>query len=72
MNNDINKIQKYLIERLDKLSNDEYMKDNLKNEISRSNAVTSASLAFIKAKNLELRVNSLLPEQRKTIKKVSE
>lgn len=35
--NDIERIQKYLMERLDKLSDDKHMKKNLKEEIARSN-----------------------------------
>lgn len=70
--NDIIKIQKYLIQRLDKLNNDKYMKDNLKEEIARSNAVTNASLAYMKIKNLEIRVNGLSREERQMIKRISE
>ena len=68
---DINKIQKYLMQRLDKLNDDEYMKDNLKIEIARSNTVTNTTLAYIKAKNLEIRVNGLSHEERQVIKKIS-
>lgn len=69
---DINRIQKYLIERLDKLNNDKYMKEHLKEEIARSNAVTNASLAYMKIKNLELRINGLSRNEREAIKRVSE
>lgn len=70
--NDIEKIQKYLMERLDKLSDDRHMKKNLKDEIARSNTVTNTSLAYIKIKNLELRIKGLTREERKVIHKVSE
>lgn len=69
---DIRRIQKYLMNRLDKLNDDKYMKKNLKDEIMRSNATTNSSLAYIKSKNLELKVISLSSNERKTMKKVSE
>ena len=70
MNDDIKKIQKYLIERLDKLNDDKYMKENAKEEIARSNTVTNTSLAYMKIKNLELRISFLSDKERKTIHKV--
>ena len=68
---DINRIQKYLMERLNKLNDDKYMKENLKEEIARSNTVTNTSLAYIKIKNLEMRINGLSREERKAIGKFS-
>lgn len=70
--NEIETIQEYLMNRLDKLNDDKYMKDNLKNEVMRSNAVTNSALAYIKIKNLELRLKGLSFEERQLIKKVSE
>lgn len=69
---DIEKIQKYLIERLDKLNDDKYMKKNAKEEIARSNTVTNTSLAYMKIKNLELRIKSATNGTREIIHKVSE
>lgn len=69
---DIEKIQKYLIERLDKLNDDKYMKKNAKEEIARSNTVTNTSLAYMKIKNLELRIKSTTNGTREIIHKVSE
>jgi hypothetical protein len=58
--------------RLDKLNDDKYMKDNLKNEVMRSNAVTNSALAYIKIKNLELKIKNLSHIEREAFKKVSE
>ena len=69
---DIKKIQKYLMNRLDKLNDDKYMENNLKDEISRSNTVSNTALAYIKIVNLKLRINGLSTKERETIKKVSE
>lgn len=69
---DIEKIQKYLIERLDKLNDDKYMKKNAKEEIARSNTVTNTSLAYMKIKNLELRIKSASNGTREIMHKVSE
>lgn len=67
----IQQIQNYLMNRLDKLNDDEYMKSNLKDEVMRSNAVTNSALAYIKIKNLELRLNGLTSAERQAISKVS-
>ena len=69
---DIEKIQKYLIERLDKLNDDKYMKKNAKEEIARSNTVTNTSIAYMKIKNLELRIKGVSNETRETIHKISD
>lgn len=69
---EIETIQEYLMNRLDKLNDDKYMKDNLKDEVMRSNAVTNSALAYMKIKNLELRLKGLSFEERQLIKKVSE
>ncbi len=70
MKSDITKLQTYLMNRLDKLNDDRYMKKNLKDEVLRSNAVTNSALAYIKTKNLELKINGLSEQERTTIKKV--
>lgn len=67
----IQQIQNYLMNRLDKLNDDDYMKSNLKDEVMRSNAVTNSALAYIKIKNLELRLNGLTSAERQAISKVS-
>lgn len=72
MNNDIKDIQGFLMNRLEKLNDDKYMEKNLKDEVLRSNAVTNSALAYMKIKNLELRINGLSNAQRTTIKKASE
>lgn len=72
MKKDIEIIQTYLMNRLDKLNDDGYMKKNLKEEVMRSNAVTNSALAYIKTKNLELKINGLSEQERVAIKKVSE
>lgn len=69
---EIETIQEYLMNRLNKLNDDKYMKDNLKDEVMRSNAVTNSALAYMKIKNLELRLKGLSFEERQLIKKVSE
>ena len=71
MNKDIQSIQTYLMNRLEKLNDDNYMKENLKDEISRSNTVSNTALAYIKVVNLQLRIDSLTKKERQTIKRVS-
>lgn len=70
--NEIKDIQTYLMNRLERLNDDEYMKNNLKNEVMRSNAVTNSALAYMKIKNLELRIKNLSHIEREAFKKVSE
>lgn len=72
MENNIEKIQEYLMLRLDRLNDDEYMKENIKDEIARSNAVTNSALAYMKMENLKIRVNSLSSDERNHIKRLSE
>lgn len=69
MNKDIQSIQTYLMNRLEKLNDDNYMKENLKDEISRSNTVSNTALAYII--NLQLRIDGLTTKERQTIKRVS-
>lgn len=71
MNKDIQSIQTYLMNRLEKLNDDNYMKENLKDEISRSNTVSNTALAYIKVVNLQLRIDGLSTKERQTIKRVS-
>lgn len=71
MNKDIQSIQTYLMNRLEKLNDDNYMKENLKDEISRSNTVSNTALAYIKVVNLQLRIDGLTTKERQTIKRVS-
>lgn len=72
MEKDIKKIQTYLMNRLEKLNDDKYMKENLKDEISRSNTTANTALAYIKVVNLKLKVNGLSSKERETIKKISD
>lgn len=71
MNKDIQSIQTYLMNRLEKLNDDNYMKENLKDEISRSNTVSNTALAYIKVVDLQLRIDGLSTKERQTIKRVS-
>lgn len=72
MENNIEKIQEYLMLRLDRLNDDDYMKEHIKDEIARSNAVTNSALAYMKMENLKIRVNSLSSDERNHIKRLSE
>lgn len=72
MEKDIKNIQQYLMNRLEKLNDDKYMKDNLKGEVARSNATANTALTYIKVVNLKLRVNSLSSKERKAIKEISD
>lgn len=72
MEKDIKNIQNYLMNRLEKLNDDKYMKDNLKGEVARSNATANTALTYIKVVNLKLRVNSLSSKERKAIKEISD
>ena len=69
---DIEKIQKILMSGLDKLNDEKYMKENLKNEISRNKAITTTSLTYIKAKNLELKIKGFSAKGKKKNKKINE
>lgn len=66
---DIEKIEKYLMDRLDKLNNDKHMKKHGDQEIKRSYAVTATSLAFMKVKDFEIKVKCLPIETQEKISK---
>lgn len=70
--NELKKIQGILMTRLERLDDDYYMKDNLKDEVMRSNATTNAALAYLKTENLKLRIKGLSHEERKAIKKFTD
>lgn len=72
MEKDIKNIQNYLMNRLEKLDDDEYMKDNLKGEVARSNATANTALTYVKVINLKLRVNGLSAKERQAIKEISD
>ena len=56
MDNKIIEIQETILRQIKRLDDDSLMADAGKEEIARSNALTNASAAFIKAVNVQLAV----------------
>lgn len=56
MNNKVIEIQETILRQIKRLDDDALMADSGKEEIARSNALTNASAAFIKAVNVQLAV----------------
>lgn len=56
-NNDINYIKESLINEIKALRN--VSNDKLSNEVAKCNAISNASLTYIKAENLNIRVKEL-------------
>lgn len=55
-NNQIINVQEMLMRQMQRLDNDETMKNNATQEIARSNALTNNATAYLKAINVSLRI----------------
>lgn len=55
-NNELKKIQKILLNQMERLDNNEIMKDSGKREIMRSGAISQSSISFIKSIQTQLRI----------------
>ena len=58
-NNKIIIIQEMLMREMNRLDDNEYMLNNGKDEVARSNALTNNATAFIKALNIQLRIKEV-------------
>ena len=58
-NNKIITIQEMLMREMQRLDDDDYMSNNCKEEVMRSNALTNNATAYIKAINVQLRVKEV-------------
>lgn len=55
-NNEIITIQEYLMRQMQRLDNDETMKQNGTEEIARSNSLSNTATTYLKAVNTTLRI----------------
>ena len=55
-NTELKKIQKILLNQMERLDNNEIMKEQGKREIMRSGAISQSSISFIKSIQTQLRV----------------
>lgn len=55
-NNELKKIQKILLNQMERLDNEEVMKERGKREIMRSGAISQSSISFIKSIQTQLRI----------------
>ena len=69
-NEEIRKIKDYLMNRLEKLDDDTYMHENMKDEITRANASANAALTYIKAINLQLTLDKAKSKSKDSIKEM--
>lgn len=67
MNNDIKEIQERLMNNLERLDN---AKENISEEVARSNAVTQLSNTYIKTCNLVIRIEESKNDIRNKVSKV--
>lgn len=67
MNNDIKEIQEKLMNNLERLDN---AKDNISEEVARSNAVAQLSNTYIKTCNLVIRIEESKNDIRNKVSKV--
>ena len=67
MNNDIKEIQERLMNNLERLDN---AKDNISEEVARSNAVAQLSNTYIKTCNLVIRIEESKNDIRNKVSKV--
>ena len=67
MNNDIKEIQERLMNNLERLDN---AKDNISEEVARSNAVSQLSNTYIKTCNLVIRIEESKNNIRNKVSKV--
>ncbi len=55
-NNELKKIQKILLNQMNRLDDEEIMKERGKREIMRSGAISQSSISFIKSIQTQLRI----------------
>lgn len=55
-NNELKKIQKILLNQMERLDNEEVTKERGKREIMRSGAISQSSISFIKSIQTQLRI----------------
>lgn len=70
-NNKIIKIQEMLMREMNRLDDNEYMLNNGKDEVARSNALTNNATAFIKALNIQLRIKEVAEKTQSTKQSIS-
>lgn len=71
-NNKIIAIQEMLMREMNRLDDNDYMSQNGKDEVARSNALTNNATAFIKAINIQLRVKEVAAKNEVTASSLSQ
>lgn len=70
-NNKIITIQEMLMREMQRLDDNEYMINQGKDEVLRSNALTNNATAFLKALNIQLRIKEVAEKTQSTQKSIS-
>lgn len=58
-NNELKRVQKILINQMDRLDDDEVMKESGKREIQRSGAISQSAVAFVKSIQTQTKILEL-------------
>lgn len=66
MKNRLLDIQEMIYNQMKRIDNDKMSLEELNSEISRSNAMTNNAMTFIKAVNVNIRINELAEKYEKT------
>lgn len=57
--NELKRVQKILLNQMDRLDNEEIMKERSKREIQRSGAISQSAVAFVKSLQTQMKVLEL-------------
>ena len=65
--NNLKEIQEMVMDEMKRLSDNDYMKDNGKDEIARANSLSQNATVYIKTINVKLRIQEMQKEYGKDI-----